>query len=174
MHLDCNAGRYGLPKCGRTARLTSCLLNSVASHDATNAQVLLSGSYAVFFAANLIPGRLDTKLGRPKREDMRFFTPAGWAFAIWAPIFLGEMLMSFSTFVPSILAPAGSDWMQKTAPYYAAACMSQVRQLHSNLLRVGSTRNVLPKSFTRSSTTRARPNPGVGPNPSCTSRRSGV
>jgi len=88
-------------------------------------QILLSGSYALFFAANLLPGRLDTKLGRPKKEDMRFFTPAGWAFAIWGPIFLGELLMSFWVFAPRTLAPAGAGWLREVAPYYAAASISQ-------------------------------------------------
>jgi len=41
-----------------------------------------------------------THAGRPKREDLRFFTPAGFTFAIWAPIFLGELLMALSAFAP--------------------------------------------------------------------------
>ncbi len=48
----------------------------------------------------VVTGRLDTVLGRPKAMDRRFFTPAGWAFAIWGPIFLGELLLAFSVFFP--------------------------------------------------------------------------
>lgn len=88
-------------------------------------QLLISLGYAVFFAANLIPGRLDSKLGRPKREDLRFFTPAGFTFAVWAPIFLGELLMSVSVLVPATLATSGSGWLQDMAPSYAAASMYQ-------------------------------------------------
>jgi hypothetical protein len=88
-------------------------------------QLLISLSYATFFCANLIPGRLDTKLGRPKREDLRFFTPAGFTFAIWAPIFLGEMLMAFSVLFPTTLAIPGSVWLQDMAPSYTAASIYQ-------------------------------------------------
>ena len=88
-------------------------------------QLLISLSYALFFCANLIPGRLDTKLGRPKKEDLRFFTPAGFTFAIWAPIFLGEMLMAFSVFIPGLIATPGSLWLQDMAPSYAAASLYQ-------------------------------------------------
>lgn len=88
-------------------------------------QLLISGSYALFFCANLIPGRLDTKLGRPKREDLRFFTPAGFTFAIWAPIFLGELLMALSAFAPGSLATPSSVWLQDMAPSYAAASFYQ-------------------------------------------------
>lgn len=69
------------------------------------------GSYTAFFLANTIPGRLDTKLGRPKKSDMRFFTPSGWAFAIWAPIFLGEIILSATAIVyPGIVTGVWSCW----------------------------------------------------------------
>ncbi|EKX54581.1 hypothetical protein GUITHDRAFT_100057 [Guillardia theta CCMP2712] len=88
-------------------------------------QLMISGGYALFFCANLIPGRLDTVLGRPKRTDLRFFTPAGFAFAIWAPIFLGEMLMMFSVLMPDSLRSPGSGWLEAMAPSYAAASVAQ-------------------------------------------------
>jgi hypothetical protein len=38
------------------------------------------------------PGRLDGQSSAQRTtSDVRFFTPAPWAFAIWAPIFLGEL-----------------------------------------------------------------------------------
>ena len=88
-------------------------------------QLLISLGYTLFFCANLIPGRLDAKLGRPKREDLRFFTPAGFTFAIWAPIFLGELLMAISALAPDSLVVPGSSWLQDMAPSYAAASIYQ-------------------------------------------------
>ena len=45
-----------------------------------------------------VPGRYDgrslmEKEARPTAETANLFTPSGWAFVIWAPIFLGEWLM---------------------------------------------------------------------------------
>jgi len=91
-------------------------------------RMVLAGSFALFFAFTSLPGRLDTKLGRPKREDGRFFTPSGWAFAIWGPIFLLEMVMSVSAAVApgSLFGPAGGEWLTQMAPGYAAAALHQV------------------------------------------------
>ncbi|CAN0467859.1 unnamed protein product, partial [Hapterophycus canaliculatus] len=55
-------------------------------------QVLTASAWAINMRANSVKGRLDgtrqdTSSGQ---KPVRFFSPAGWAFAIWAPIFLGE------------------------------------------------------------------------------------
>jgi len=91
-------------------------------------RLVLGGSFILFFIATSIPGRLDMKLGKPKKEDMRFFTPSPWAFAIWGPIFLGEMAMAITTAVaPGALSgPAGDRWLMEMAPSYAAAALHQV------------------------------------------------
>merc|ERR1712070_572338 len=53
------------------------------------------GAWATNQKAVLIPGRLDGKTWqRLKLQNVRFFTPSGWAFAIWGPIFLFEMLLA--------------------------------------------------------------------------------
>jgi len=91
-------------------------------------RIVLAGSFALFFAFTSLPGRLDTKLGRPKKEDMRFFTPSGWAFAIWGPIFLLEMVMAATAALApaSLVGPAGNAWLVQMAPNYAAAALHQV------------------------------------------------
>lgn len=37
-------------------------------------QLLIAGSYGAFFLANMVPGRLDTVLGRPKAADRSDFS----------------------------------------------------------------------------------------------------
>jgi len=41
-----------------------------------------------------------------------YYPRTGFTFAIWAPIFLGEMLMAFSVLAPASLATPGSVWLQ--------------------------------------------------------------
>lgn len=88
-------------------------------------RLVLGGSFLIFFVCTSIPGRLDTKLGKPKKEDMRFFTPSPWAFAIWGPIFLGEMAMAASVALApgSMAGTAGTGWLQEMAPSYAVTSL---------------------------------------------------
>lgn len=103
-------------------------------------------AYAVNFMATSVPGRLDGAQAQTKEKDNNnnnnnqrkrspskemepistgrrgrtLFTPAGWAFAIWAPIFLGELIsVSTQLFVPCS-APIVSFLKQLTAPYVVA------------------------------------------------------
>jgi hypothetical protein len=54
------------------------------------AQALVVASYAINMLAVRVRGRLDSQQGR-SAGTVRMFSPAAWAFAIWAPIFLGEL-----------------------------------------------------------------------------------
>jgi len=89
--------------------------------------------------ANAVPGRFDggTKImSEDGRPVVRFFTPAGWAFAIWGPIFLGEFLAmvyltalaepcaSVSTGMHSVLATTQLGSL--VAPGWCAAIAAQV------------------------------------------------
>jgi len=58
-------------------------------------QVGFAAMWALGTIANAIPGRFDGRSAASLDTDepvVRFITPAGWAFAVWAPIFLGEFL----------------------------------------------------------------------------------
>lgn len=56
---------------------------------------------------------------------MRFFTPSGWAFIIWAPIFLGEMLLTFYQLTSAVTTPKLRPYLAKLSPSLAAAFVSQ-------------------------------------------------
>lgn len=57
-------------------------------------QILNLVTYFINFVAVRVPGRMDGRAaaGSTNVAQGRFFAPAGWAFAIWAPIFLGELI----------------------------------------------------------------------------------
>ena len=74
---------------------------------------------AMFWAANMIavgvPGRYDSQTVAAKEKEIKttaltanLFSPSGWAFIIWAPIFIGEaammLLLTNAQFFQSILA----------------------------------------------------------------------
>ena len=60
---------------------------------------------------------------KPTAATANLFTPSGWAFAIWGPIFLGEWLMMlYLTNVPSAAtlgAAAAPGWCAATAAQVA-------------------------------------------------------
>mmetsp|Transcript_35043 Transcript_35043/g.78971 ORF Transcript_35043/g.78971 Transcript_35043/m.78971 type:complete len:413 (-) Transcript_35043:7-1245(-) len=121
------------------------LVRGVSISSPTAWQLAFAGMWALNTVAIAVPGRFD---GRSKTtlDDgsavLRFFTPAGWAFAIWGPIFLGEFLaMSYLTAcsVPALQGPLGDTPMfgkwgilptmelgSLVAPGWCAAIMAQV------------------------------------------------
>lgn len=50
-------------------------------------------------------------------------TPAGWAFAIWGPIFIWEAVFAVSQMLPSL---RGSPVVKSVAPGWALSCLFQV------------------------------------------------
>mmetsp|Transcript_6768 Transcript_6768/g.10774 ORF Transcript_6768/g.10774 Transcript_6768/m.10774 type:complete len:296 (+) Transcript_6768:434-1321(+) len=78
------------------------------------------GIFDTFFVdAVSLPGRVDGEQAAPKDgKDIRFFTPAGWAFAIWAPIFLGEALFAVYQALPG---SASKGFLPALTPYWLAA-----------------------------------------------------
>lgn len=56
---------------------------------------------------------------------MRFFTPSAYAFAIWAPIFLGELLLTFYQLGSGKLAPKLQPYLARLAPPLAQAFAAQ-------------------------------------------------
>ncbi|CAN0506781.1 unnamed protein product, partial [Phaeothamnion confervicola] len=83
------------------------------------------------WAANMFAVRQRGRLDGPRARsaaadnaaatsDVRFFTPAGWAFAIWGPIFLGEML-----YIVFQCLPGSAFWLADLAPFFAGAMAAQ-------------------------------------------------
>lgn len=70
------------------------------------------------------PGRMDMKQPRAeasqKKEVARFFTPAGWAFRIWIPIFIGETIFVFYQALP-INYIKNKDFLAMLSPFWIAA-----------------------------------------------------
>ena len=114
------AAHDGLRPCTAFGDLRNCedrpndgwffALPSAKPHESDNPQheqVLTAAMWAANMAATRSKGRLDgsnrrdssgggggsgSKKKAPAPPPVRFFSPAGWAFAIWGPIFLGEQL----------------------------------------------------------------------------------
>ncbi|KAG5189645.1 hypothetical protein JKP88DRAFT_300907, partial [Tribonema minus] len=88
-------------------------------------QVLNAVTYLLNFAAVRVPGRLD---GRQWSQDaatqQRYFAPAGWAFAIWAPIFAGELLFVIYQALP-LARVRTSWWLAELSPYFSGAMLLQ-------------------------------------------------
>jgi hypothetical protein len=55
-------------------------------------RALNAAAFGVNVAAVSVPGRLDGERGddKAREKDRALIAPSGWAFAIWAPIYLGE------------------------------------------------------------------------------------
>ena len=88
-------------------------------------QVALAMAWAASNIAVLVPGRYDgraaMKSERPAASTANLFTPSGYAFIIWAPIFLGEWLMMlYLTNVPSAAALG-----RAVAPGWVAGTIAQ-------------------------------------------------
>ena len=71
-----------------------------------------------------MPGRSDGKSWK-ETISVRFFTPSAYAFAIWAPIFLGELLLTFYQLGSGRLAPKLQPYLAKLAPPLAQAFAAQ-------------------------------------------------
>lgn len=101
-------------------------------------------AYWLNFIAVMQPGRIDgaaqeatrmedQKKGKEKmtgqdemeqlgtgRRGRTLVAPAGWAFAIWGPIFLGELLMTGSQLIVPATSPLIPILSQMAAPYISA------------------------------------------------------
>jgi hypothetical protein len=66
--------------------------------------------------------------GIPRAHWSRgLFSPAGWAFAIWGPIFVGESAFASMAAVPGVAVsnPVASAMLAHAAPWFACACLLQ-------------------------------------------------
>lgn len=109
-------------------------------------QVLNAGAFAINIASVSVPGRVDgemaadaqraaraaktaataasadTPAGIPRDHWSRgLFSPAGWAFAIWGVIFLGETVFTAAQALPD-LDPNTATTFAAVSPWWAAAC----------------------------------------------------
>lgn len=90
-------------------------------------QLALAAAWVANNLAVVVPGRYDGRSAmqaeKPSAETANLFTPAGWAFAIWGPIFAGEWLMMlYLTNVPAAAAlgaAASPGWCAATAAQVA-------------------------------------------------------
>ncbi|CAM9280564.1 unnamed protein product [Laminaria digitata] len=103
-------------------------------------QVLTAVTWAANMKATRSKGRLDGRSsrdssnggggGRGKRKKtpatppVRFFSPAGWAFAIWGPIFLGEFIFVLFQLLP-VDYVRESWWLSDISPWFAGAMLCQ-------------------------------------------------
>ncbi len=89
-------------------------------------QVLIFLAWLTNKIAVRVPGRSDGKSWKDAMASpVRFFTPSGYAFAIWAPIFLGELILTFYQLGSSRLAPALHPYLARIAPPLAQAFAAQ-------------------------------------------------
>jgi len=81
------------------------------------------GAFVSNVIAVSIPGRFDQmqQSGKPWQPWKTYFEPAGWAFAIWGVIYLGELLLTAYTTV--LGAPA--DVFRAAAPFWLAGNLFQ-------------------------------------------------
>lgn len=88
-------------------------------------QTLLAATWIANNLAVMVPGRYDGRSAmaseKPTAASANLFTPAGWAFAIWAPIFLGEWLMMLYL----VNVPAASTLGAAVSPAWSAAACAQ-------------------------------------------------
>uniref|UniRef100_A0A7S0Q3J2 Uncharacterized protein n=1 Tax=Coccolithus braarudii TaxID=221442 RepID=A0A7S0Q3J2_9EUKA len=86
-------------------------------------QVLLAAAWVMNNIAVVVPGRYDGRSvmtsEKPTAAGANLFTPAGYAFIIWAPIFLGEGLMML--YLTNVQTPLGAA----VAPAWCAAALAQ-------------------------------------------------
>ena len=88
-------------------------------------QLALALAWVVNNLAVRVPGRYDGQSEmaseKPTAATANLFSPAGWAFAIWGPIFGGEWLMMLYLLNVPAAAPLGAA----AAPGWCAACAAQ-------------------------------------------------
>ncbi|CAM9903771.1 unnamed protein product, partial [Sphacelaria rigidula] len=94
-------------------------------------QVLTVVSWAGNMVAISSGGRLDGKKNVSVSGDVttlppvRFFSPAGWAFAIWGPIISGETIMAIYQALPLAAVRASSGWLSQLSPWLGGAYLLQ-------------------------------------------------
>lgn len=100
----------------------------------TTVRVATLLSYALNFVAVSRPGRLDGEVAAELKEararddgsslsirnGSTFFVPAGWAFAIWGPIFLGELIFVLTQFLLPESSPLTPIIRQVSGPFIVA------------------------------------------------------
>ena len=89
-------------------------------------QVLLAAAWFGNMVSVMVPGRYDgasaMKSEKPSAETANLFTPAGYAFIIWAPIFFGELLMML--YLTNIKSAAALG--RAAAPGWCAGTLAQI------------------------------------------------
>ena len=109
----------GLAATALPSLLQKAILDGTISWTAL--QLAQLGSYGLNYYATLQPGRLDGKYATDlqknngktdkasahlsTRRGQSLVSPSGWAFAIWAPIFLGELVYSIAVTTVPATAP---------------------------------------------------------------------
>ena len=87
-------------------------------------QVSIAAAWVGNNIAVMVPGRYDGQAAmaaeRPQASTANLFSPSGYAFAIWAPIFLGEWLMML--YLTNVKTPLGAA----AAPSWSAATLAQM------------------------------------------------
>eukprot|EP00903_Cladosiphon_okamuranus_P005465 g5450.t1 len=89
-------------------------------------QVLTATAWAINTKAVSAVGRLDGRrqASASRPPPVRFFTPADWAFAIWAPIFAGELIFVAFQLLP-LPSIRGSWWLSDMSPWFAGSMLFQ-------------------------------------------------
>ena len=110
-------------------------LNQTFTSGATSWTVIKGANLAAYGLSAISvsrPGRYDGQDARDKKASegmeklssgkrgLSLVPPAGWAFVIWAPIFLGELVMVGSLLNLSESSPVAPIVRQMTGPYVAA------------------------------------------------------
>eukprot|EP00752_Nemacystus_decipiens_P002869 g2670.t1 len=92
-------------------------------------QVLTLASWGINNLAIFSGGRLDgPELDDPNLSPLpavRYFMPAGWAFAIWGPIILGEAALALYQALPLSSVSAAAGWLVSLSPWLASAFLLQ-------------------------------------------------
>lgn len=115
---------------------------STSAIDAITIKVGIVAAFTVNVFAVQIPGRLDGEVARAMKEKAEgekvseasnallpasgksYVTPSGWAFAIWGPIYIGELV--FSAWVGlSKLDGAANETMKEMLPFWVSANLFQ-------------------------------------------------
>ncbi|CAN0421758.1 unnamed protein product, partial [Discosporangium mesarthrocarpum] len=84
-----------------------------------------AGNMKAVFAGGRLDGSssVPSKRGSPP-SPVRFFTPASWAFIIWAPIMIGELIFVLYQLLP-LPEIKGSWWLADVSPWFAGAMFFQ-------------------------------------------------
>ena len=131
---------YGLARLSGSGWLAS----TIPVLGAKGWQILNVGAYALSVASVSAPGRVDDEMAAQARRRARAadpaagtgiprdhwsrgrFAPAGWAFAIWGAIFLGEAAFAATCAAPLLGRPPPDDASAAVyaavAPWWALAC----------------------------------------------------